>query len=139
MSESESAPPHKPLLLPGIAPHLFPTQPARRPSKTSGAHPSSARRIAEARIEAQAAEIALLQANISALTSLVDTTTNLYHDTQRQLMGVAVHLNTILTLYAAAETANEGALEGAIVAAREFWKGSKLFFHFDPESFVPCH
>jgi hypothetical protein len=125
---SESAPPHKPLLLPGIAPHLFQTQPARRPLKTSGAHPSSARRTAEARIEAQAAEIALLQANMAALSSCAETTTNLYHDARRQLLGATVHLNTICILTAYAETANEGALEGALKAAREFINKCKLFF-----------
>jgi small-conductance mechanosensitive channel len=134
---SESAPPHKPLLLPGIAPHLFPTQPARRPLKTSGAHPSSARRTAEARIEAQAAQIAHLQATVDTLTSQVHTTADLYHNAQRQLLQATLHLGTIIAVYA--ESKNERGLEGALVAAREFWKESKLFFHFDPESFVRRH
>jgi hypothetical protein len=69
---------------------------------------------------------------MAALTSCAETTTKLYHDTRRQLLGATVHLNTICILTACAETANEGALEGALKAAREFINKCKLFFTLIP-------
>ncbi|KAF7336485.1 hypothetical protein MSAN_02303200 [Mycena sanguinolenta] len=144
-------PPQKPLLLPGIAPHLFQSRRAHKTVKTSSSivtyrysptmlessspdqNASShnkqgsdasmesdyvARRTAEALVKTQAAELALLRANVSSLTSHAHTTTTLYQETQRQLMRATIHLNTILTLYA--ETGTERGLEAAIIAARDF-------------------
>ncbi|KAF7326977.1 hypothetical protein MSAN_02493400 [Mycena sanguinolenta] len=145
-----STPPQKPLLLPGIAPHLFQSRRAHKtgssavpyrcsstmpqsssPDQTSSSHNKqgsdasmgsdyAARRTAESLVESQAGEIALLRANVSALTTHAQTTTSLYQDSQRLLMGAAIHLNTILTLYG--ETGNERGLEAAIIAARDFVK-----------------
>ncbi|KAJ6598072.1 hypothetical protein DFH09DRAFT_1393931, partial [Mycena vulgaris] len=139
----------KPLLLPGIAPHLFQSRahktvktsslvtynrPATMPEpsspdQTASSHnkqPSdvsinsdyAARRTAETLVEIQAAEIALLRVSAASLTSHAHTTTNLYQETQRQLMRAIIHLNTIVTVYT--ETGNERGLEGALLAARNF-------------------
>ncbi|KAJ6568953.1 hypothetical protein B0H19DRAFT_1256643 [Mycena capillaripes] len=143
-----STPLQKPLLLPGIAPHLFQSRRAHKtvkfspsyrrsvtmpqPSSTDqttsahNKHPSDismnsdylARRTAEALTEAQAGEIALLRASVASLTSHAQTTTNLYHETQRQLMRAIIHLNTLITVYA--ESGNERGLEGAMTVARNF-------------------
>jgi hypothetical protein len=86
----------------------------------------SARHTAEALVETQAAEITLLRTSVASLTSHAHTTTSLYHETQRQLMRATIHLNTILTVYA--ETGNEGGLEGALIAARDFVQECKSFF-----------
>ncbi|KAJ7359589.1 hypothetical protein DFH08DRAFT_1075008 [Mycena albidolilacea] len=122
-----SAPLHKPLLLPGIAPHLFQTRLARRPFKTLNMPESdtsmssdyAGRRAAEALVEAQAAQIVHLQGTVDSLTSQVHTTTNLHHNAQRQLQQATLHLGIIIAVYA---EKNEHSLEGALVAAREFWK-----------------
>ncbi|KAJ7512208.1 hypothetical protein B0H11DRAFT_2182612 [Mycena galericulata] len=132
-----STPLQKPLLLPGIAPHLFPSGRPHRTVKTSSsdyigmlipisyvvhsrAHLSSARRTAEAIVQTQAAEIAVLRASVASLTSNAHMTTNFYHETRQQLMRATIHLTTILTIYTYAETGNEGGFEGALIEAREF-------------------
>lgn len=160
-----STPLQKPLLLPGIAPHLFQSRRAHRKVKTSSsrvtdqtasshnkqpcdismhsdyagtlipisyvvhsrAHLFSARRTAEALVETQQAQIALLRTSVASLTAHAHTTTNLYHETQRQLMRAIIHLNIILT-YAGAETGNERGMEGALIAARDFVQECKSFF-----------
>ncbi|KAJ6453775.1 hypothetical protein C8R45DRAFT_1223078 [Mycena sanguinolenta] len=159
-----STPLQKPLLLPGIAPHLFQSRRADKTAKTtsslsdlrlstmpvdtpasahnkqssdssmnsdiagmlipisdvvhSGAPLLLARRTAEARVDAQANEIAVLRANVASLSALAQSTTTLYHDTQKKLMAATFHLNTIIAIYG--ETGSDHGLEAALIAARDF-------------------
>jgi hypothetical protein len=169
-----STPLQKPLLLPGIAPHLFQSRRSNRTVKTSApvkrrsalmpepsspdqtashtkqssdtsmnsdyagmlipilyvvhsrAHLLSGRRTAEALVETQKAEITLLHAHLTSFGTHAEVTTNLYQESQRQLMTATMHLNTIMTL--CATTGNERSLEGALAAARAFVEERKSFF-----------
>jgi hypothetical protein len=170
-----STPLQKPLLLPGIAPHLFQSRRSNRTVKTSApvkrrsalmpepsspdqtasshtkqssdtsmnsdyvgmlipilyvvhsrAHLLSGRRTAEAHVETLKAENALLHAHVASFGTHAEVTTNLYQETQRQLMKATMHLTTIITL--STVTGNERSLEGAVTAAREFVEERKSFF-----------
>ncbi|KAJ7757751.1 hypothetical protein DFH07DRAFT_1025222, partial [Mycena maculata] len=127
-----STPLQKPLLLPGIAPHLFQSRRDKTSKKSSQAtmsHPRepsdssmnsdyAARRTAKSKVESQAAHIALLEAQLVSMNQLAETTAKLNANTQQQLSTAIFHLTTITVLVPT--TGGDGALEGAITAARGF-------------------
>ncbi|KAJ7054470.1 hypothetical protein C8F01DRAFT_1088966 [Mycena amicta] len=107
-------PPQKPLLLPGIAPHLFP-RPAKKTLKESSDSSMSdyaGRREAEARVAAEENEIVpdLLRATIASLTARAEAL-----ETIQKL--IVLQLRTLILV---AQTGNNTALATALEKALEF-------------------
>ncbi|KAJ6454886.1 hypothetical protein C8R47DRAFT_1228497 [Mycena vitilis] len=93
-----SSPPQKPLLLPGIAPHLFPSSTQGRKARPPRSSEIASRRAAEATITLQAAEILRLEATISSLTASEEASAQRYDVVQRKLLLALFHLAKLTAL-----------------------------------------
>ncbi|KAJ7640107.1 hypothetical protein DFH06DRAFT_1335015 [Mycena polygramma] len=111
-----SSPPQKPLLLPGIAPHLFPSSTQGRKARTTRTSESASRRAAEATVAAQAAEILRLKANISSLNASEEASARRYDVVQRKLLLALLHLAKLTAL----GTIDQESMKPALAEAERF-------------------